>query len=43
MVGFKLGLRPILMEHDHNKHARWDPYPCVSNWKDIYKMIISDE
>jgi FMN phosphatase YigB (HAD superfamily) len=43
MIGKTLGLKSILMEHDHNIHARWEPYPCVSNWKDIYKMIISNE
>lgn len=41
-IGIDLGLRSILMEHYHNQHARWDPYPYVSDWKDIYEIILSD-
>jgi hypothetical protein len=42
-IGFKLGLLSILMEHDHNQHARLEPYPCVQNWKDIYQIIQRDQ
>lgn len=41
-LGLEYGLRSVMMEHEHNRKFRWEPYPCVSNWKDIYKMVLSD-
>lgn len=38
-VGYKLGLKSILVEHGHNMHHRPD-YPVVKNWKEIYEIIL---
>lgn len=37
-AGYNLGLSPILIEHDYNKHHAVN-YPCVKNWKEIYRII----
>lgn len=37
-AGHKLGLRSVLLEHDHNKHHDCD-YPVVKDWATIYKLI----
>lgn len=42
-LGIDLGLRSILMEHEHNRDSRWEPYPCVSNWEDIYNLILINQ
>jgi hypothetical protein len=41
-VGYKLGLRSILMEHGHNMNHACS-YPIVKNWKDIYNIITQGE
>lgn len=38
-VGYRLGLRSILMEHGHNMHHEC-PYPVVKNWREIYSIIV---
>lgn len=38
--GLDLGLRPILMEHEHNINDVVN-YPKVKNWKDIYEIIVN--
>lgn len=37
-VGYKLGLKSILVEHGHNMHLEC-PYPIAKNWKQIYQII----
>lgn len=37
-VGYKLGLKSILVEHGHNMHHEC-PYPIVKNWNEIYNLI----
>ena len=43
MLGMNMGLRSIVMEHNHNtdKHEELSYYniPVVKKWKDIYKII----
>lgn len=39
-VGYKLGLRSILMEHGHNMNHDNPDIPIVKNWKDIYEMMV---
>ena len=38
-LGHKLGLRSILIEHEHNVDHKC-PYPIVENWSEIYKLIV---
>ena len=37
-VGYKLGLKSILVEHGHNMNHEC-PYPIAKNWKQIYHII----
>jgi hypothetical protein len=37
-VGYRMGLKSILVEHGHNMHLEC-PYPIAKNWKEIYKII----
>ena len=41
-LGHTLGLKSILVHHDHNEHHEC-AYPMVKNWKQIYKIIIQGE
>lgn len=36
--GYRLGLRSVLMEHEHNAHHVC-PYPIVENWSEVYSLI----
>ena len=38
-IGLKLGLKPILMEHDHNADNQDLEYPKVKSWAEIYRII----
>jgi hypothetical protein len=37
-VGYKLGLKSILVEHGHNMHLEC-PYPIAKNWRQIYHIV----
>jgi FMN phosphatase YigB (HAD superfamily) len=37
-VGYKLGLKSILVEHGHNMNHEC-PYPIAKNWKQIFHII----
>jgi FMN phosphatase YigB (HAD superfamily) len=37
-IGFKMGLKSLLLEHGHNMNHEC-PYPIVKNWKQIYHII----
>ena len=39
MVGFNLGLKPIVMEHGFNMNSTPDECYLVKNWKEIYKLV----
>jgi len=41
-LGHSLGLRSILVEHDHNADHQCT-YPVVQKWKQIYKIITESE
>ena len=44
--GLKFSLKPILLEHDHNKEYSINPNPKVrtaKNWKDIYNIITGEQ
>lgn len=41
-LGHTLGLKSILMYHDHNQHHKC-VYPVVKNWKQIYNIITQGE
>jgi hypothetical protein len=41
-VGYKLGLKSILVEHGHNMHLEC-PYPIAKNWRHIYQIITDFE
>lgn len=41
-VGYKLGLKSLLVEHEHNMHHEC-AYPMVKNWKQIYNIITQGE
>ena len=44
--GLKFNLKPILVEHEHNKHYAMDPNPKIKvakNWKDIYNIITGEQ
>ena len=40
-LGFKLGLKSILVEHGHNMDHEC-PYPVVKNWREIFEIITSE-
>lgn len=39
LAGLSLGLRPILMAHDHNRDFRHDHVPTMQCWQEIYDFI----
>ena len=39
IAGEKLGLQPILIEHEYNKNFPDISFPKVQTWKQIYEMI----
>ena len=39
-VGYRLGLKSLLLEHGHNMNYLC-PYPIVKNWKQIYHIITN--
>ncbi len=39
-LGHRLGLRPLLMEHDHNLDHVSETVDRVRNWKEIYERIV---
>jgi len=39
-LGHRLGLRPLLMEHDHNLDHVSESVDRVRNWKEIYERIV---
>lgn len=41
-VGYKLGLKSILIEHEHNTDHEC-AYPMVKNWRQIYKIITQGD
>ena len=41
LVGQKLGLRAILMEHGFNMYEYHPDIPLVKNWKDVFEIITS--
>lgn len=41
-VGFRLGLKSLLMEHGHNMDHQVEGIPLVKNWKEIYEIITGD-
>jgi hypothetical protein len=41
-VGYRLGLKSILVEHGHNMHLQC-PYPIAKTWKQIYYIITGDQ
>jgi hypothetical protein len=40
-TGYRLGLRPIVVEHGHNMNYYHDHIPLVKNWKEIFALITS--
>jgi hypothetical protein len=38
-VGYRLGLKSILIEHGHNMHHVCE-YPVVKNWLELYSIIV---
>lgn len=42
VVGHKLGLKALLMEHGHNMDFEHEEIPRVVNWKQIYETIINE-
>lgn len=40
LVGQKLGLRSLLMEHGHNMDFEHEEIPRVTSWKEIYQKIV---
>jgi hypothetical protein len=41
LVGHKLGLRSILIEHGHNMHFYHDNVPVMKNWKQLYELVTA--
>ena len=39
--GQRVGLRPLLMEHDHNQSFGSQDIPRVNNWKQIYEIVVA--
>ena len=42
VVGHRLGLRSLLMEHGHNMDFEHAEIPRVTSWKEIYNKIVSE-
>lgn len=42
-VGLSMGLKPLLMQHDHNSDFTDPDIPRVRNWRDIYERITGDQ
>ena len=40
-LGEQLGLKCLLMEHEHNKHAK-DECRTINNWKEAYQIITGN-
>jgi len=40
-LGQKMGLKSILIEHEHNRDVR--DVPLAKNWKEVYEMIVNGE
>lgn len=38
-AGYKVGLKPLLLEHGHNMHYYHPGITVVKNWKEIYQVI----
>ena len=38
-AGYKVGLRPLLLEHGHNMHYYHPDIVTVKNWKHIYEVV----
>jgi hypothetical protein len=38
-LGYKFGLRPLLMSASHNTNSYTGPVPRVNTWEDIYRII----
>ena len=38
-LGYKMGLKSVLMEHGHNMNHQC-PYPVVKNWREIFAIIV---
>jgi hypothetical protein len=43
VVGYRAGLRSLLVEHGHNMHFYHGGVTVVKNWKEIYQLITSQE
>lgn len=43
VVGHKLGLKALLMEHGHNMDFEHEEIPRVTSWKEIYEIITEKE
>ena len=43
VVGQKLGLKSLLMEHGHNMDFEHPEIPRVKNWKEIYELITGNK
>jgi hypothetical protein len=41
LVGYHLGLKPLLMEHGHNMHFYHEHIPLVKNWKEVFERITA--
>ena len=39
LLGHKLGLKAIIMEHGHNMHYYHDNIPVVKNWREVYNIV----
>ena len=40
-VGYKMGLKSLLLEHGHNMHHYHEGVRIVKNWKEIYEIITA--
>jgi hypothetical protein len=38
-AGYRLGLKPLLLEHGHNMHHYHEGIRLVKNWKEIYQAV----
>lgn len=43
VVGQKVGLKSLLMEHGHNMDYEHPEIPRVKNWKEIYETIVNGQ
>jgi hypothetical protein len=41
LVGYRLGLKSIIVEHGHNMHFYHDHIPVAKNWKEIFELVTS--